>query len=162
MFGGIETIQSGIMNTVLLLLRDPGQLAAVRADRDLLEGAIEESLRLIPPVSFIERWTPGDVAIGGVEIGTGEFVGVSVLGANRDPAVFDQPLRYDISRENARRHLSLSFGEHFCLGAHLARLELRAALERIVELPGLTLVAVEEPAGFAFRRPPTLHLAWQV
>jgi cytochrome P450 len=161
MFGGIETIQSGIMNTVLLLLRDPAQFEAVRADHDLLGGAIEESLRLIPPVSFIERWTPGAATIGGVEIGTGEFIGVSVLGANRDPAVFEQPLRYDIRRANARRHLSFSFGEHFCLGAHLARIELRAALERIIDLPGLRLVAVEEPAGFAFRRPPTLHLAWQ-
>lgn len=161
MFGGIETIQSGIMNTLLLLLRDPAHLDAVRADHDLLGGAIEESLRLIPPVSFIERWTPGDTVIGGVEIGTGEFIGVSVLSANRDPAVFDQPLQFDIQRQNARRHLSFSFGEHFCLGAHLARLELRAALERLIDLPGLRLVSVEEPAGFAFRRPPALHLAWQ-
>ena len=161
MFGGIETIQSGIMNTVLLLLRDPAQLDAVRADHDLLDNAIEESLRLIPPVSFIERWTPGDAVIGGVEIGTGEFIGVSVLSTNRDPAVFDQPLHFDIRRQNARRHLSFSFGEHFCLGAHLARLELRAALERLIDLPDLRLVSVEEPAGFAFRRPPVLHLAWQ-
>ena len=86
---------------------------------------------------------------------------MSVLSANRDPAVFDQPLHFDIRRQNARRHLSFSFGEHFCLGAHLARLELRAALERLIDLPDLRLVSVEEPAGFAFRRPPVLHLAWQ-
>src|SRR5262249_27500891 len=134
---------------------------AVHADEDLLDNAIEESLRLIPPVSFIERWTPRETEIGGVAIGTGEFIGVSVLGANRDPEVFPDPLRYDIRREHARRHLSFSFGEHFCLGAHLARIEIRAALERLIALPGLSLAATEEPAGFAFRRPPTLHLAWE-
>jgi cytochrome P450 len=160
MFGGIETIQSGIMNTVLLLLRDPRELAAVRAEPALLENAIEESLRLIPPVAFIERWAPRAVEIGGASIGRGEFIGVSVLAANRDASVFEQPLRYDVRRPNARRHLSLSFGEHFCLGAHLARMELRAALERLLALPGLRLVAAQEPAGFAFRRPATLELAW--
>jgi cytochrome P450 len=160
MFGGIETIQSGVMNTTLLLLRHPEQLADVRADPSLLPNAIEESLRLIPPVSFMERWTPDEVELAGVRIGRGEFVGVSTLAANRDPAVFDDPLAYDIRRENARRHLSFSFGEHFCLGAHLARLELRAAMERVLALPDLRLVDVEEPAGFAFRRPPSLRLAW--
>jgi cytochrome P450 len=160
MFGGIETIQSGIMNTTLLLLRHPDQLAELRADGGLLPNAIEESLRLIPPVSFMERWTPHEIQLGGVGIGPGEFIGVSALAANRDPAVFDDPLTYDMHRENARRHLSFSFGEHFCLGAHLARLELRAAMERLIALPGLRLIAVEEPAGFAFRRPPALHLAW--
>ena len=144
MFGGIETIQSGIMNTVLLLLRTPAALDAVRADPSLLDGAIEESLRLIPPVSFIERWTPRPVVLGGVAIGAGEFIGVSVLAANRDPDMFEHPLDYDITRENARRHLSFSFGEHFCLGAHLARIELRSALERVLALPGLRLVAADE------------------
>jgi len=160
MFGGIETIQSAIMNTILLLLRNPAQLAAVRAEPGLLANAIEESLRLIPPVAFIERWTPRPVEIGGVAIGSGEFLGTSVLAANRDPAVFDDPLQYDVCRANARHHLSFSFGEHHCLGTHLTRIEVSAALERILDLPGLRLVACEEPAGFAFRRSATLELAW--
>jgi cytochrome P450 len=160
MFGGIETIRSGIMNTVLLMLRDGAQLAAVRAEPELLENAIEESLRLIPPVAFIERWTPAAVTIGQVEIGAGEFVGVSVLAANRDPATFEDPLRYDIGRGNARRHLSFSFGEHFCLGAHLARIELRAAVGRVIGLPGLRIVDAGEPSGFAFRRPALMRIAW--
>ena len=148
MFGGIETIQSGIMNTLLLLLRDPEALAAVRDDRELLANAIEESLRLIPPVAFIERWTEAPTAIGQVELDVGEFVGASVLAANRDASVFADPLRYNVHRENARRHLAFSFGEHFCLGAHLARLELATALGRILDrLPGLRLVACEEPAA---------------
>jgi cytochrome P450 len=160
MFGGIETIQSGIMNTILLLLEDPAQLDAVRAAPGLLENAVEESLRLIPPVSFIERWTPGEAEIGGIAIGEGEFIGVSVLAANRDPELFADPLRYHVQRDNARRHLSFSFGEHFCLGAHLARIEIRAAVRRLIALPGLRLVAAEPPSGFAFRRPATLELAW--
>ena len=98
MFGGIETIQSGIMSTILVLLRDTEALAAVRDDRDLLANAIEESLRLIPPVAFVERWTSEPTSIGGVDLGVGEFVGASVLAANRDPSVFPDPLRYDIRR----------------------------------------------------------------
>ena len=161
MFGGIETVQSAIMNTILLLLRDPNQLEAVRVDSELLPNAIEESMRLIPPVAFIERWTPHPSEIGGVEIGVGEFVGASVLAANRDPAMFEDPLRYDVRRPNARRHLAFSFGEHYCLGAHLARIEIVGAVRRLLEaLPGLRLVGCEEPAGFAFRRPATLDLAW--
>lgn len=161
MFGGIETIQAAILNTVLLLLRDPGRLEEVRADPGLLPNAIEESLRLIPPVAFIERWTARPCVLGGVALGTGEFIGASVLAANRDPAVFADPLRYEPRRENARRHLSFSFGEHFCLGAHLARIEIAGAIGLILEsLPELRLVAYTEPEGFAFRRPDTLDLAW--
>ena len=161
MFGGIETIQAAIMNTLLLLLRDEPQLAAVRADPTLLPNAIEESLRLIPPVAFIERWTARPCELGGIGLGVGEFIGASVLAANRDPAVFTDPLRYDPRRENARRHLAFSFGEHFCLGAHLARIEIARALGLLLErLPELRLVSCAEPAGFAFRRPATLEVAW--
>jgi cytochrome P450 len=161
MFGGIETIQSAVMNTLLLLLRDPEQLAAVAADRALLANAIEESLRLIPPVAFAERWTREPLTLGAVELGVGEFVGASILAANRDPAVFADSRLFDLHRENARRHLSFSFGEHFCLGAHLARLEIAIAVASILDrLPRLQLVACKEPAGFAFRRPATLELAW--
>jgi cytochrome P450 len=161
MFGGIETIQAAIMNTLLLLLRDRPQLEAVRADRGLLANAIEESLRLIPPVAFVERWTARSCELGGVELGSGEFVGASVLAANRDPAVFADPLVYDSRRENARRHLSFSFGEHFCLGAHLARIEIAGAVGLLLDgLADLQLSAGAEPAGFAFRRPATLELAW--
>jgi len=160
MFGGIETIQSGVMNTILLLLRNPEQHDAVRAAPEVLAAAVDESLRLIPPVAFIERWTQRETTIGAVELGPWEFVGASALAANRDPAVFPDPLRYDVRRDNARRHLSFSFGEHFCLGAHLARIEIVAALRRLLALPGLRLVSCDEPAGFAFRRPATLELAW--
>jgi cytochrome P450 len=161
MFGAIETIQGAVMNTMLLLLRNPDALAACRADAAALSGAVDEALRMIPPVAFMERWTHAPVEIGGIAIGTGEFIGVSVIAANRDPAVFADPLRFDLARGNARHALSFSFGEHHCLGAHLARLETVTAVEGLLEaLPGAELVEVDEPSGFAFRRPQRLRLAW--
>jgi cytochrome P450 len=161
MFGAIETIQGSVMNTVLLLLRNPDQLRLVRADPGLLAGAVDEAVRLIPPVAFMERWTRAPVTIGEVEIGPAEFVGVSVIAANRDPAVFADPLLFDAGRGNARHALSFSFGEHHCLGAHLARIETVAAVRRLLTgLPDVRLASVEEPAGFAFRRPRSVRLAW--
>jgi cytochrome P450 len=162
MFGAIETVQSAIMNTLLLLVGDPPTLARARDDHALLANAIEESMRLLPPVAFIERWVLAPVIIGGVEIATGEFVGISVLAANRDPAVFADPLRFDPARDNARRGLAFSSGIHHCLGVHLARIEILAALRAILEqFPSLALAAYDEPAGFAFRRPATLTLTWK-
>jgi cytochrome P450 len=163
LFGAIETIESLILNAVLLLLEHPEELAAIRNDHGLLPNAIEEALRLIPPVAFVERWTPAPTSLGAVELERGEFVGVSTLACNRDPDVFSDPLRFDVRRENARHHLAFSFGLHYCLGVNMARLQgatvLRALLER---LPGLELVDAPEPHGFAFRKPAELHLRWQV
>jgi cytochrome P450 len=161
MFGAIETIQASIMNTLLLLLRNPEQLAAVRGDDTLLTGAAEEARRLIPPVSFAERWTREPLPVGGVTIPAGEFIGVSILAANRDPDVFADPARFDVRRKNTSRALGFSFGPHVCLGLHMARLETRIALgEILARLPGLRLVNHEAPGGFAFRRPATMVLAW--
>jgi cytochrome P450 len=161
MFGAIETIQASIMNTLLLLLQHPEQLADVRDDPALLTGAGEEARRLIPPVSFAERWTRQPVQAGGVTIPAGEFIGVSILAANRDPETFEDPARFDIRRKNSSRGLTFSFGPHACLGLHVARLETRIALEEILaRLPGLRLAGHEPPSGFAFRRPAVLHLAW--
>jgi cytochrome P450 len=161
MFGAIETIQASIMNTLLLLLQYPEQLAAVRDDAALLMAAGEEARRLIPPVSFAERWTRQPVLVGGVSIPAGEFIGVSILAANRDPETFEDPARFDIRRKNSARALVFSFGPHTCLGLHIARLETSIALgEILARLPGLRLTAHEPPSGFAFRRPAVMHLAW--
>lgn len=159
MFGGIETIQASVMNTLLLLLLHPEQLAAVRADRELLSGAVEEAIRLIPPVAFIERWTRETVTIGDVDIPAHEFVGISVLAANRDPATFEDPASFDVRRANANQALSFSFGIHACLGLHLARLQTVIALDRILDaFPNLALGDYDPPEGFAFRKPARLHL----
>ncbi|MDX6620793.1 MAG: hypothetical protein QOK36_3179 [Gaiellales bacterium] len=161
LFGAIETVESTIANAVLLLLRNADQLEALRSEPELAGNAVEEGMRLIPPVAFIERWTASRCALGGVELQAGEFLGVSTVAANRDPAVFAHPERFDIRRANARHHLTLSHGQHHCLGFNLGRMQCQAAVTALFErLPGLELVHAPEPAGFAFRRPATLELRW--
>ena len=154
MFGAIETIQASVLTTLMLLIQHPEAMAEVRADRSVLAGAVDEAIRWMPPVAFMERWTREPVTLAGVEIGEREFVGVSVIAANRDPSVFADPLRYDIRRANSRHGLSFSSGEHHCLGVHLARMQTVIALEEMLDgWPSLELVSVTPPSGFAFRRP---------
>jgi cytochrome P450 len=161
LFGAVETVQASILTTLLLLLRHPAQLAAVREDPGLLANAGEEARRLVPPVCFAERWTRKPLLVQGVEIPANEFLVVSIVAANRDPETFDAPDAFDIHRSNTNRAMSFSFGEHACLGLHLARLESRIAVERVLtRFADLRLVDFTEPAGFAFRRPATLQLAW--
>ena len=136
LFGAIETVESTLANAVLLLLRCPDQLAVVRAEPDCLGNAIEEGMRLIPPVAFIERWTALPCSLGGVDLGAGEFVGVSTVAANRDPDVFSAPERFDVRRANARHHLTLSHGHHHCLGFNLL-CSVRSRWRRCSRLPGL-------------------------
>ena len=154
MFGAIETIQASVLTTLMLLIQHPEAMAEVRADRSVLAGAVDEAIRWMPPVAFMERWTREPVTLAGVEIGEREFVGVSVIAANRDPSVFADPLRYDIRRANSRHGLSFSSGEHHCLGVHLARMQTVIALEEMLDAwPSIDLVSVTPPSGFAFRRP---------
>jgi len=162
LFGAVETVQSMVVNAVLLLLGHPEQLALARGDAELLRNALDEAMRLIPPVAFIERWSARDTVLGDVALGRGEFLGVSTLAANRDPSVFEEPLRFDVRRANARRHLAFSFGLHHCLGFNLARLQGAIAVGALLErLPGLELEEAPEPGGFAFRRPAYLRLRWR-
>lgn len=165
MFGGIETVEAMITNALLHLLRDPVQLALVRADADLLDGAIEESLRLEPGAAVVDRYATRDTELGPATIKEGELVTVSLAGANRDPAVFPDPDRFDIRRENARLQLAFAQGPHYCIAAHLARLETRIALQRLLErLPALRLDPDRPatPYGLVFRKPPALHVLWDV
>ncbi|MGA1091791.1 MAG: cytochrome P450 [Candidatus Nanopelagicales bacterium] len=160
MFGAIETIQASVLTTLMLLIQHPEALAEVRADPSLLAGAVDEAIRWMPPVAFMERWTREPATLAGVEIGEREFVGVSVIAANRDPSVFEDPLRYDIHRHNSRHGLSFSSGEHHCLGVHLARMQTVIALEEMLAAwPSIDLVSVTPPSGFAFRRPADMVVA---
>ncbi|MFD9325230.1 cytochrome P450 [Streptomyces sp. NPDC060065] len=163
MFGGIETTEAMITNALLHLLQRPDQLALVRADFGLLDGAIEESLRLEPGAAVVDRYATRDTVLDPATIRRGELVTVSLTGANRDPAVFPDPDRFDVRRENARLQLAFAHGPHYCLAAHLARLETRIALQRLLErLPALRLDR-DRPAaahGLVFRKPPTLHVLW--
>jgi cytochrome P450 len=163
LFGGIETTEAMICNAVLHLLSDPAQLGLVRADRGLLPAAVEESLRLEPAAAVVDRYATRDVSVAGAAIRRADPVTVSLAGANRDPAVFREPDRYDIRRPNAGRHLAFARGPHFCLGAHLARLETSAAVAAVLDgLPGLALDPGQPsaPYGLIFRKPPALVVRW--
>ncbi|MEU1473648.1 cytochrome P450 [Streptomyces sp. NPDC005760] len=163
MFGGIETTEAMITNALLHLLRHPDQLALVQADFTLLDGAVEESLRLEPGAAVVDRYATRDHTLGSARIRKGDLVTVSLAGANRDPAVFPDPDRFDVRRANARLHLAFAHGPHYCLAAHLARLETRIALRHLLDrLPALRLDPDHpaDPHGLVFRKPPTLHVLW--
>ena len=164
MFGGIETTEGMIGNAILHLLSNPGQLALVRADDSLVPNAVEESLRLEPAAAVVDRYATRDIQLAGAAIRRGDLVTVSLAGAGRDPAVFTDPGVFDVRRHNAKAHLAFAHGPHFCLGAHLARLEAQAAVRAVLRLPGLRLDP-ERPAaprGLVFRKPPSLQLQWEI
>jgi cytochrome P450 len=106
-----------------VLLDHPEQLATLRARPQLWPNAVEEILRLDPPVQLTARVARNDVEVAGTPIKRGEVVVVYLAAANRDPSVFADPHRFDIERDNAGKHLAFSTGRHFCLGAALARAE---------------------------------------
>jgi cytochrome P450 len=148
---------------MLHLLSSPGELELVRADRGLIPAAVEESLRLEPAAAVVDRYATRDTELSRAQIAAGDQVTVSLAGANRDPRVFDDPDTFQIRRPNATRHLAFAHGPHFCLGAHLARLEARIATETLLDrLPGLHLDAASPaaPRGLVFRKPPDLHVRW--
>lgn len=163
MFGGIDTTEGMIVNAVRHLLANPGQLGLVRDRPELLDGALEESLRLEPSASVVDRYATRDVKLAGATVRKGDLVRVSLAGANRDPAVFPDPDRFDVLRANAGEHLAFAHGPHFCFGAHLARLETRTALRALLDrLPGLRLDPDRPDAvrGLVFRKPGSLHVLW--
>ncbi|MPY29791.1 cytochrome P450 [Streptomyces adustus] len=130
---GHETTVNLISNGVRALLAHPEQLAALRADMSLLDGAIEEMLRYDGPLeSATNRCTTEPVEIGGTVVPALEPVLISLAGAHRDPSRYEDPDTFDIRRE-ARGHLGFGHGIHFCIGAPLARLEGRIALRSLLE-----------------------------
>ncbi len=136
---GNETLRNGIPGGLLTLLRHPAELARLREDPSLLGSAVEEMLRYWPPVMDFRRTATRDLTLGGRSIRAGEKVVVYHASANRDPDVFPDPDRFDITR-TPNDHVSFGFGPHFCLGAHLARVQFRAVLTELltwdVELAG--------------------------
>jgi cytochrome P450 len=161
MFGGIETTEGMIANAILHLLANPAVLAQVRDDPALVPAAVEESLRLEPAAAVVDRYATRDTAIGEAAINAGDQVTVSISGANRDPAVFPDPDSYRLHRQNAAKHLAFAHGPHFCLGAHLARLEARVAVAAVLaRLPRLRLAGPASARGLVFRKPPELRVRW--
>jgi len=163
MFGGIETTEGMITNALLHVLSSPAQLALVLADPGLVPAAVEESLRLEPAAAVVDRYATVGTRLGGTAIQAGDQVTVSITGANRDPAVFADPDVFDVRRANAARHLAFAHGPHFCLGAHLARLEAQVAVGTLLaRLPRLRLDPgyPSAPRGLVFRKPPALRVRW--
>ena len=163
LFGGIETTEGMIANAMLHLLSSPGELELVRADRGLIPAAVEESLRLEPAAAVVDRYATRDTQLSGARIRAGDQVTVSLAGANRDPRMFDDPDTFQIRRPNANRQLAFAHGPHFCLGAHLARLEARIAVQTLLDLlPRLRLDDryPATPRGLVFRKPPDLCVLW--
>ncbi|MFH8622908.1 cytochrome P450 [Streptomyces vietnamensis] len=146
LIAGHETTVNLISNTVRNLLTHPEQLAALRADPSLLDGAIEESLRYDGPVETgTFRFTADPVTIGDTVIPAGQTVLVAIGALDRDPARFPEPDRFDIRRDT-RGHLAFGHGIHYCLGAPLARLEGRIALRTLLDrFPRLELDPEAEP-----------------
>jgi len=162
MFGGIETTEGMLLNAVWHLLRDPDQFAAVGEKPALAAAAVEESLRMEPAAAVVDRYATRDVAVAGTAIRAGAQVTVSLAGANRDPAEFPDPDRFDLHRPRRRRHLAFAAGPHVCIGMDLARLEVISAITSIVErFPRLRLAAgAESPTGLVFRKPQHLPVRW--
>jgi cytochrome P450 len=128
---GNETTTNLIGNAVRCLVEHPEQMARLRSDLSLVPSAIEETLRFRSPVQATIRFASGDVELGGKAIQQGQRVIVWLGAANRDPEEFPNPDTFDIGRA-PNRHLAFGQGIHFCLGAPLARLEAKVALETLL------------------------------
>ncbi len=142
LIAGFETTVNLIGNGTVALLGDPESWNRLRQDPALVPAAVEEMLRYDSPVQLTARIATEDVGIGGRVIAAGRPVIVFIGGANRDPEAFEQPGEFRIDRPDAGRHLSFSLGIHHCLGAALARLEGRIAIEELTRrYPALGLAA---------------------
>ena len=162
LFGGIETSEGMTSNLLHHLLADPVQLALVRADRALVDAAVEESLRLEPAAARVDRYATLDVELEGASIRKRDLVIVSLAAANRDPLHFTDPDRFNIRRVGGRGHVTFAQGPHACIGAQLARLQTRAAITAVLDLlPDIRLIGPVATTGVIFRKPVALNATWR-
>jgi cytochrome P450 len=131
--GGFETTPSAIAHGLWLLIRHPDQQEALRRDRSLMKGFVDEVLRIEAPVQGLMRTVRKDAELGGTKMPAGSFLIIRYGSANRDETKFRCPARFDVSRENAGAHLSLGMGAHFCVGASLAKQEIATSFEAILD-----------------------------
>ncbi|HEX5595572.1 MAG TPA: cytochrome P450 [Micromonosporaceae bacterium] len=160
---GHVTVTRAIGNTVVALLDNPDQLARLRRDPSLIDPMVEEGLRYESPAQGLFRTVVEETELAGVRLPAGARLMIHFGAANRDD-VFADPERFDITRDIANRHLAFGKGIHVCIGAPLARLELRIALPRLIErLPGLRLAgpdATERDVIFFARGFRRVEVAW--
>jgi cytochrome P450 len=131
LLAGHETTVNLIGNGVLALLHAPDQLDLLRRTPDLVPGAVDELLRFDSPVQMTQRVAPEDVDLAGCRVRAGDEILLVLGAANRDPVVFADPHRLDVTRD-ARRHVAFGGGIHHCLGASLARVEGQVALSALL------------------------------
>lgn len=142
--GGNLTTTDLIGNAVRLLLTHPDELAKLRADPGIINAVVEEVLRYDPPVDITSRIASRDIEVGGCPIKASQSMLVSLRGANRDPEMFSDPHRFDVSRKH-HPHLAFGGGAHICIGAPLARMEAQVAIARLFNrFPDLRLSDPEE------------------
>ncbi|MGC4991830.1 cytochrome P450 [Nocardia salmonicida] len=131
LLAGHETTANMLGLGTFALLEHPEQLAALRADPELLAGGVEELMRYLSVADIFYRYATEDIELAGETIGKGSTVVVSLLAANHDPRHFDDPDTLDVHR-NARGHLTFGHGAHHCLGHQLARIEMRAGFAGLI------------------------------
>ncbi len=155
LIAGFETTVNLLGNGIHMLMTAPDQLQTLQQRPHLWPNAVEEILRLESPVQLTARAALRGTEIAGTRIAAGEMVVAYLAAANRDPAVFADPHRFDIQRANAGRHLSFSGGRHFCLGAALARAEGEVGLRTFFDrFPGA------RPAAAGARRDTRVLHGW--
>lgn len=163
--GGNETTAFALASGMWMMLREPDIYHALRADRRLIKGFVEEVLRLESPTQGLYRTATRETEIRGVTIPKGATLHLRFAAANRDPEVFEDPDSIKVDRSNAMRHMAFSQAEHHCPGSGLSRLELQIAFEVLIDrLPNLALAEgkndFEHQPGFVLRALKALHLTF--
>lgn len=129
---GHDTTRHSLTGAFQAFLDHPEEFQRLKEDPGLMKTAVEEVVRWSAPVNYMKRTATRDLVYDGHEIREGDMFALFYASANRDPAVFDDPDRFDVGR-NPNRHLGFGWAEHYCLGAHLARASIKALLEQLVE-----------------------------
>lgn len=129
---GHDTTSASTAGAMLALAKDPEQFAKVKADRSLLANIVEEAIRWTTPVQHFMRVANEDVELSGVKIAKGDWIMINYVAANHDPAQFENPRKFDVTRDQTR-HVAFGAGAHQCLGLHLARLEMKLLFEALLD-----------------------------
>ena len=129
---GHDTTSAAMTEGMAQLASNPDQLALLREDPSLIGNAVEEMIRLASSVRHFMRTATDDTEIAGQPIKKGDWLMLNYAAANLDPHHFEDPLRFDVTRSNANKQIAFGFGIHFCLGAQLARMELRSLFSHLV------------------------------
>lgn len=129
---GVDTLPSYLSNSLLHILMNPTQFDDINSNYQIIPLALEESLRLDPPVSLTHRYRDQEVLTGNGNHDISGYIDISIFAANRDPSVFTDPHKFDIYRENNKKHISFGKGRHHCAGYFMARLEAQITVEEML------------------------------